>query len=116
MNSTKQLEDAIFFAAASVSDAAQRKQFLDQACAGNPHLLNAVEELLAAQNEAETFFSKSTAAIQLPVEEFPGLSGAGLEENVSADEQIGIRIGPYKLLQRLGEGGCGVVYMAEQEK
>ena len=44
----------------------------------------------------------------------------GLRENIDAlareDEFIGKCIGPYKLLQRIGEGGCGVVYMAEQEK
>ena len=34
----------------------------------------------------------------------------------SADETLGSRIGPYKLLQKIGEGGCGVVYMAEQEQ
>ncbi|MEI9960572.1 MAG: hypothetical protein WDM76_05385 [Limisphaerales bacterium] len=32
------------------------------------------------------------------------------------DETIGQKIGPYKILQSIGEGGCGTVYMAEQEQ
>jgi serine/threonine protein kinase len=49
------------------------------------------------------------------LEETPGLvdNSAAL---ANADEFIGKHIGPYKLLQRIGEGGCGVVYMADQEK
>ena len=51
---------------------------------------------------------------ELPV---PVLENAAAEDRPGAvDERIGTRIGRYKLLQRLGEGGCGVVYMAEQEK
>src|SRR5262249_25603230 len=34
----------------------------------------------------------------------------------AVEEKISTRIGPYKLLQKIGEGGCGIVYMAEQEK
>jgi len=117
MNATKPLEDAIFFAAASLADAAQRRQFLDQACAGNPGLRTAVEELLQAQDGAEQFFAQSRAAIQLPADEGPPLPAApGPAGKKSDDEQIGTAIGPYKLLQRIGEGGCGVVYLAEQEK
>ncbi|HUS36089.1 MAG TPA: protein kinase, partial [Verrucomicrobiae bacterium] len=38
------------------------------------------------------------------------------EKELSVEASLGERIGDYKLLQKLGEGGCGVVYMAEQEK
>jgi len=38
------------------------------------------------------------------------LAPSGLKKKLSS------RIGPYKLLQKIGEGGCGVVYMAEQER
>ena len=117
MNAAKQLEDAVFFTALNLADLEHRKLFLDQACAGNPELRTAVEELLAAQGNAEHFFSKGASALNLPSEEIPTAVKDGINENTSClDEQIGTRIGRYKLLQKLGEGGCGVVYMAEQEK
>ena len=73
--------------------------FLDRACANNPTLRLAVETLL--QHHKEDEFMQP-----------PGLEPALL----SAHEKPGDRIGRYKLLQQIGEGGCGVVYMAEQEE
>ena len=116
MNATKQLEDAVFFTALNLSDLEQRKLFLDQACAGNPELRAAVEGLLSAQGNAEHFFAKGASALNLPPEEIPAAIKEGISDKTFVDEQIGTKIGPYKLLQKLGEGGCGVVYMAEQEK
>ena len=121
MNAAKQLEDAVFFTALNLSDLEQRRLFLDQACAGNMELRAAVDELLAAQGDAEHFFSKGASALSLPPEEIPaaikeGISEEDIFKKTSLDEQIGTKVGSYKLLQRLGEGGCGVVYMAEQEK
>ena len=121
MNAAKQLEDAVFFTALNLADLEQRRLFLDQACADNPGLRAAVEELLSAQGDAEHFFSKGASALNLPPEEIPaaikeGISEEDIFKKTSLDEQIGTKVGHYKLLQRLGEGGCGVVYMAEQEK
>ena len=116
MNAAKQLEDAVFFTALNLADLEQRRLFLDQACAGNYGLRAAVEELLSAQGDAEHFFSKGASALNLPADEIPAAVKAGVNEKVFIDEQIGTKVGPYKLLQKLGEGGCGVVYMAEQEK
>src|ERR1019366_7668026 len=45
-----------------------------------------------------------------------GESGKAVPEAGNVEAELGRRIGPYKLLQKIGEGGCGVVYMAEQEK
>ena len=45
-----------------------------------------------------------------------GLGPGGTELIASITEKPGDRIGRYKLLQKIGEGGCGVVYMAEQEE
>ena len=116
MNATKQLEDAVFFTALNLSDLEQQKLFLDQACASNPKLRAAVEELLSAQGKAEHFFSKGASALNLPADEIPAALKEGISDKTFVDEQIGTKVGPYKLLQKLGEGGCGVVYMAEQEK
>ena len=116
MSATKQLEDAVFFTALNLVDLEQRQAFLDQACAGNTSLRAAVEELLSAQGEAEHFFVKGGSALQLPADEIPAAVTSGITDKTVLDEQVGTRIGRYKLLQRLGEGGCGVVYMAEQEE
>ena len=44
------------------------------------------------------------------------LKETGIELDDLTDEQLGSRLGRYKLLQKIGEGGCGVVYLAEQEE
>jgi serine/threonine protein kinase len=118
MSVTKQMEDAVFFTAASLTDAAERRRFLDQACAGNTELRVVVEEMLAAHDQAEPFFAKGRSALVLPAEEISALPAAVAEGSVpgEVDEYLGQRVGRYKLLQRIGEGGCGVVYMAEQEE
>jgi eukaryotic-like serine/threonine-protein kinase len=117
MSAARQIEDALFYAAASIADAEQRLRFLDQACAGNPELRAAVEGMLTTQGEAESFFASERAGLALPSEAIrttaPGNSTATKPEE---DENCGARVGRYKLLQRIGEGGCGVVYMAEQEE
>jgi serine/threonine protein kinase len=118
MSATKQMEDAVFFAAVSLTDAEQQRRFLDQACAGNAELRAVVEEMLAAHDDAEPFFAKGRSALVLPPEEIPVLPatvGEAVAKSV-ADEYLGTNVGRYKLLQRIGEGGCGVVYMAEQEE
>jgi hypothetical protein len=75
MKATKQLEDAVFYAAQSVADPFQRKLFLDQACAGNPELRAVAEELLAAQADAERFFAKaSPESVLFPAAMRPSIS------------------------------------------
>jgi len=115
MSATKQLLDLVFTTALELTDPGQRKLFLDQHCAGDPGLRAEVESLLLAQAEAERFFARGTSALalaadDLPTPAFPGLAAAP----PLVDERIGTRIGRYQLLQRIGEGGCGVVYRAEQ--
>jgi hypothetical protein len=119
MSATKQLEDAIFFTALHMTDPEQRRVFLDQACMGNPALRSIVEEMISTQTDAEDLLERGRSAFSLLSDELPMpvLENDAAEEGPDAvDERIGTKIGPYKLLQKLGEGGCGVVYLAEQEK
>src|SRR5208283_4839611 len=80
-----------------------RQAFLNQAC-GNDSILRAeVESLLAAAEQAGEFLESPTAGA-------PALSDDPLRE------LPGAMIGAYKLLQLIGEGGFGSVFMAEQEQ
>ena len=104
-DSASQSEKALFAAARELADAAQRRAFLDGACADDPQMRQRLEELLAAQPEADRFFVEGAAALEPPA-----------ATQVLVTEKLGDRVGRYKLLQRIGEGGCGTVYMAEQEE
>ena len=95
-------EEAIFAAALEKSTPAERDAFLDRACSGNPELRENLASLLEAYGDGEFLESPSRLAVTLdspPVAERPGAI-----------------IGRYKLLQEIGEGGMGVVYMAEQQR
>ena len=115
MSATKQLKDVVFSTALDLTDPLLRKSFLDQICADDPALRTEVEEMLSAQGEAERFFAKGQAALFLAADEVQTTAPPDLflERNI-LDEQVGTRIGRYKLRQKIGEGGCGVVYLAEQ--
>ena len=93
---------AIFLKAVERHAPAQWPDFLDQACAGQPDLRRRVELLLKAHREADTSPSEVSPAIATT--DTPGLDGPATI------------IGPYKLLQQIGEGGMGTVYMAEQTR
>jgi serine/threonine protein kinase/tetratricopeptide (TPR) repeat protein len=116
MNEPANPEVAIFAAALELS-ADQRGAYLDQACAGDDALRRRVEALLRIQDKAGNFFDKlaSVARPSSAEAEMPGSSVATRIPGIPA-EKTGDRIGRYKLLQQIGEGGCGVVYMAEQEE
>ena len=117
MSDRRPIEDAIFLSALDLPEPAARREFLDRACAGDAPLRAAVDALLADHETAKQFFDRSKVAFRDMSAELLGQSaGANVLDAVVTDEQVGKRIGPYKILQRLGEGGWGVVYMAEQEK
>jgi eukaryotic-like serine/threonine-protein kinase len=92
---------AVFDHALEIESVAERASYLDQACAADPPLRQKVEALLAAYQQAGSFLEAGPAG------------GAGtLDQPVT--EPLGTVIGPYKLLQQIGEGGMGTVFMAEQ--
>src|SRR4051812_39150440 len=107
-------------AAMEIADEAQRGKYLDGACQGDVELRAKVERFLSAQPSAEKFFTECAAAVTQSKQDSEFLAGLGKNQAAAAAEflgdPVGSRIGPYKLLQSIGEGGCGVVYRAEQDK
>ena len=98
--------EVAIFAGARRLPAARRGAFLDQACAGDAALRDHIEELLQSSDEAGNFLENPAAVPPGEAVRIPPVPA----------EMPGDRIGRYKLLQQIGEGGCGVVYMAEQEE
>src|SRR5262245_59336670 len=96
-------EDSIFLEALEQDSPEARAAFLNQVCAGNARLRDSVEGLLKAHERANDVLGRKA-------------QGLPATAATSVAERIGTQIGPYKLLQQIGEGGMGVVYMAEQEQ
>src|SRR2546429_2306820 len=101
-------EEALFTLAVEKT-AAERVAFLERECSGDAELRQRVENLLQAHERAGEFLNESPGAVSAKT--FVITTGM-----VPVTEKAGDRIGRYKLLQQIGEGGCGVVYMAEQEE
>src|SRR5688572_31518290 len=104
MNEPKNSLRSIFDEAAELDDAGERAAFLQQACGDDAELRGKIVDLLRAHKQPGGF-------LDAPV---PGAA----QKTISAPltEKPGDRIGRYKLLEQIGEGGCGTVYMAEQEE
>ena len=108
----RELEDTLYYAALQL-DGAARRLFLDQACVDNPALRATLDELLAAQEEAERFLARGRGALGLS----PG-EHESLVQNLATtlETPLDERIGPYRIVSRLGEGGFGTVFLAEQNE
>ena len=110
MNELPEREVAIFNAARRLAGG-ERAAYLDEACAGNAALRRRLDELLRVDEGAGDFLEKPALAEPNAL----AMPGGIVPPAIPLSEKPGDRIGPYKLLQQIGEGGCGVVYMAEQE-
>jgi eukaryotic-like serine/threonine-protein kinase len=104
MSASSHREEEIFEAALKLPEG-ERAAYVESACGGDAALRTRVLGLLMANAAAGSFMgepavsARKTMVVSLP-----------------PDEKPGDRIGRYKLLQQIGEGGCGIVYMAEQEE
>ncbi len=94
---------SVFFEALEQDSPEKVVEFLDMACSGDSDLRSHVEDLLSAHREAGDFLGGVGVPIQV-----------GDADDPDQAHVIGQHIGPYKILQEIGEGGFGVVYMAEQ--
>jgi eukaryotic-like serine/threonine-protein kinase len=89
--------EAIFSEAMEIPSVDERGVYLDRACAADSELRHHVESLIAAHDRVGQFLASPTISF----EHGPA-------------EPVGSTVGPYKLMEQIGEGGMGVVYLAEQ--
>lgn len=109
-------EQRIFFEAVQLTDPAERKKLLDQACGGDRTTRANVEELLAANAIADPFFAAGQMEVQTIMTEAGVPSTAKSDASIPpvAEEQTGAWIGRYQVVKKIGEGGSGSVYLADQ--
>jgi serine/threonine protein kinase len=93
--------NSLFLSARDLPPGGPRERYLDDACGDDRILRSAVQSLLTADQQAAGFLESPAVG--------PIIAATG-----GACERVGDYVGPYKLLQEIGEGGMGLVYMAEQ--
>jgi serine/threonine protein kinase len=101
VDQTQAQPDEIFCAALELASA-ERAAYLDRVCRGDRQLRQHVERLLEAHTQAGSFLAERPAI--------------AAEITEPAVQTTGTVLGPYKLLEQIGEGGFGIVFMAEQQQ
>ena len=103
MGRISEKEKSIFLSAIERVAPDQWPAYLDEACAADEVLRANVEQLLAAQAKLGTFYEVPRSSVDVTAENFIA-------------DRLGTFIGPYKLIEQIGEGGMGIVYVAEQKE
>jgi serine/threonine protein kinase len=106
----------IFDEALEIGDPQARRDFVSRSCGANEMLRREVEDLLRVEGVAPKFLPDAPQG--MPPSPFGSRMSSAVQKsgNERLTGEVGNRIGRYKVLQKLGEGGCGVVYMAEQQE
>ena len=104
-------EETLFIEALEIRNTAERAVYLDRVCAGDTALRARLERLLDEHRRAGSFLDQPAVT--------PGATATFDPESKAqtaalVGEYAGTQIGQYKLLQQIGEGGMGTVFMAEQ--
>jgi eukaryotic-like serine/threonine-protein kinase len=113
-------EEAIFRAALEKTDPVERAVYLDHTCGDNLTLRQSVEALLMAHEQRAGSLKPHARQADAGPTADSGEPAVGTTQSMASMphpiiEGAGSRIGPYKLLQEIGQGGMGSVFMAEQE-
>ncbi len=108
MNTSTPSVETILAQAVEIASAAQRQAYVEQACGGDAELKHRVERLIGNHFQAGSFLERPAVAMD------PDAT-AGWEPAGAADGP-GTVIGPYKLLEQIGEGGMGLVFVADQQQ